>query len=1057
VENIQPTSQPIDVLANVATIAIYQKMKTFLFTTPKLAVCRRFARAAVLYCLALVLYCLVLFAGLCSNVLSAPPSGQTTERDLQPLRYNHPGLTVDLGVGLWAWPLPMDYTGNGVLDLVVACPDKPFNGVYLFENTAPDRNVKLPIFRPPVRLGPCGHTLQLSMVAGEPRILMPGHEFPWDPHTRQFDFQRPLRIYPRDSVHPRRVRANMWRYVDYYGRGAHDLVVGVGDWTDYGWDHAYDGQGRWKNGPLRGTIYLIENLGTDANPRYDANPRRLEGEGGPLELFGWPSPNLADFDGDGDLDLLCGEFLDGFTYFENIGTREQPRYASGRRLQAADGRPLAMDLQMITSTAVDWTGNGLIDLVVGDEDGRVALIEHTGRIEDGLPVFEQPVYFQQEAETLKLGALATPWVVDWNGNGRQDIVCGNTAGQIGRFVNLGEGPEGLPRWSAPQLLEVDGAPFRIQAGANGSIQGPAEAKWGYTTLSIADWNQDGLPDIIYNSIHGRVELLLGQPGGQLSSAELETGIREFPPKWHWNQYPSNAHLTQWRTTPVAIDFSGDQQLDLVLLDQQGYLVLREGGGPARRVFVDEDLQPLQLNPRSCGGSGRVKLAVVDWDGDGRLDIIVNSENALWYRNCYTLPDGRQVMKRIGNLAQRNISGHTTSPAIADFDGDGRPDLLIGAEDGRLYHLGHQEARRFASWELRARPPRVSMPAPATGLKQLEFVFNEAPFAQCHASSLVETSRGLVAAWFGGTRERDPDVGVWVSYHDGRGWSGPVEVANGIQNQDLRYPTWNPVLFQPPGDGPTLLFFKTGPSPADWWGEMMVSYDRGRTFTDRRRLPEGILGPIRCKPIVVGDPRRMLCGSSTESDGWRVHFERVLLSDGMPAGSWQRTADVDGGSGDGGPVFGAIQPTLLQHLDGRLQALCRTEQGTIATTFSNDLGESWSPLAGIDLPNNNSGIDAVTLADGRHLLIYNHVTAGESGWGRRHRIDLAISLDGLSWYHLGTLERQPGGELSYPAIIQTADGLVHASWTWNRRRIRHATIDPADIAMPLALRAPDPAD
>jgi predicted neuraminidase len=244
--------------------------------------------------------------------------------------------------------------------------------------------------------------------------------------------------------------------------------------------------------------------------------------------------------------------------------------------------------------------------------------------------------------------------------------------------------------------------------------------------------------------------------------------------------------------------------------------------------------------------------------------------------------------------------------------------------------------------------------------------------------------------------------------------------------------------------------------------MMLSHDRGRTFTDRRRLPDGILGPIRCKPIVVDDPPQLLCGSSTESDGWRVHFERVLLSDGVPAGLWQRTVDVDrqpddDGIGDGGLALGAIQPTLLRHADGRLQALCRTEHGIIATSFSSDLGQSWSPLVGIDLPSNNSGIDALTLSDRRHLLIYNHVTAGENGWGGRHRIDLAISLDGLSWQHLGTLETQPGGELSYPAMIQTADGLVHMSWTWNRRRIRHATLNPADIAWPLALRGSGLAD
>ena len=996
-------------------------------------------------------------------VLCMTVSAVAQDWKLQPLRYNQDDLVVDLGVGLWAWPMPMDYDLDGDMDLLVACPDKPSNGVYFFENPTQNADVKMPVFKAGVRVGDAGQNYQVSYVDGQPRILKPGFEFARDEARGGFDFSKPHKIYPRTNIHSNAVRANMWRYVDYDGDSDQDLIVGVGDWSDYGWDHAYDNHGNWRNGPLHGYVYLIENVGTDAEPNYSDTPVRLRAGGGDIDVYGWPSPNFADFDNDGDLDLICGEFLDGFTYFENQGSRQQPSYAAGRRLLTDDGSPLVMDLQMITPIAVDWDGDGDIDLIVGDEDGRVALIENTladttaGR--QGAPRFKSPVYFQQQADTLKFGALSTPFAYDWDRDGDEDILCGNTAGYIGWFENLGDSGDGLPSWSAPKLLNVQSnqastdEPFRILAGPSGSIQGPCEAKWGYTTLSVADWDGDGDGDILYNSIWSRVGLLLGA-GNSLKEVPFDLGVLEQPPRWYWWDQKSADSLTQWRTTPIAVDFDGDGSLDLVALDQDGFLTLRSAGQPARRLFVDEDNQPICLNPKTCGGSGRVKIAVGDWDGDSRIDVIVNSENAMWYRNCLAR-QGNIVLKKVGNLARRNVAGHTSSPAVCDFDRDGKLDLIIGAEDGRIYHIGHDDCVQFTEDQIQAREPALIEPPRFPGLVKEEFVFTQSSFPESHASTICETTRGLVVAWFGGTKEKDKDVGIWVSYHDGSGWSAPKEWANGIQYVGHRHPCWNPVLFQPPGDAPTLLFFKVGPDPAHWWGEMMVSYDRGRTFRERRRLPESIDGPVRCKPILLDD-NTLLSGSSTEHDGWRVHFEKIGLVDGQPEGVWKRIGPIN--SKD---TFNAIQPTFLRHADGRIQVLCRTREGVISTSFSDDNGETWSPMEATTLPNPNSGIEAVTLRDGRHLLIYNHLGSGATGWGRRGLLNLAISDDGLKWRKAAVLERESRAEFSYPAIIQSRDGLVHLSYTWKRQRIKHVVIDPnlLEVGDPLDLgnwdREPSP--
>ena len=313
-----------------------------------------------------------------------------------------------------------------------------------------------------------------------------------------------------------------------------------------------------------------------------------------------------------------------------------------------------------------------------------------------------------------------------------------------------------------------------------------------------------------------------------------------------------------------------------------------------------------------------------------------------------------------------------------------------------------------------------------------FIYEDPPTPQCHASTIVETPDGLVAAWFGGEHERHPEVGIWVARHEKDDWSDPVEVATGLQPDGTRHPTWNPVLFQPDG-GPLMLFYKVGPSPSEWWGMRIVSRDGGRSWSAPERLGEDLIGPVKNKPVVLpgGD---VLAGSSTEHDGWRVHFERS--TDGGE--TWTRTPPIHDGQ-----EIAAIQPSILLHPDGSLQAIGRTRQDRIFTVESRDGGHTWGPMGLLELPNPSSGTDAVTLADGRHLLVYNHTTRAD-GDADRSTLNVAISEDGTAWRGALVLEHEPGMEFSYPAVIQTSDGLVHITFTWDRRRVRHVVLDPSEL-------------
>lgn len=315
-----------------------------------------------------------------------------------------------------------------------------------------------------------------------------------------------------------------------------------------------------------------------------------------------------------------------------------------------------------------------------------------------------------------------------------------------------------------------------------------------------------------------------------------------------------------------------------------------------------------------------------------------------------------------------------------------------------------------------------------------FLFDPMPTKSCHASTIVDTPTGLVASWFGGEYERHPSVGIWVSRLEGGKWTTPVEVADGVQADGKRLPSWNPVLYQPKGK-PLHLFYKVGPSPSRWWGMLKTSGDGGKTWSEATKLPDGILGPIKDKPVLLSDGV-LLCPASTETpekkSRWLIHFERTPDL----GKTWEKVAPPQPDE----PRVDAIQPCVLFHADGSLQALARTQSDWIYDTWSRDNGKTWSPLKKTSLPNPDSGIDAVTLRDGRHLLIYNPTP------NARTPLSLAISRDGKEWKNVLTLETDPG-EYSYPAIIQGEDGRVHMTYTWKREQIRYAAVDPDKLPSP----------
>ena len=640
------------------------------------------------------------FGRMLAVMVSAAAEAIAPAADFVRMSANRDG-TDWLKVGLYAYPMALDRDGDGRLDLVVSTPGLPgrgtYWGAYFF------RNLGDGLFAKAEMLSDASlHNAVLSRTAGRDVVTSPSGAI-WDfPRTLPSfaDRRTPLDGVP-GNPHPHKVRGNVRRFVDFDGDGRDDVLIGVGCWKEYGWADAYDEQGVWTNRPIQSALYWCRNLkGEGPKAKYAAPVEIRLKDGGAFETYGNPMPMAEDWDGDGDLDILCGSFLDGFFYFENIGTRTEPAYVARGPLPAADGARLCLDLEMIRPSAVDWDGDGRLDLVVGDEDGRVCWLRNTGGLAQGVPVFEKPIYFRQQADGLHFGALATPFACDWDGDGDEDLICGNSAGYLAFIENLSGPGVAEPSWAAPRLLRAGGGPIRLCAGENGSIQGPAEAKWGYTVPTVADWDGDGFMDIMVNSIFGDV-VWYRNPGRKgvcdldpPRPVEVEWEGRQPALAWGWRRPKGKALLTQWRTTPLMIDWNHDGLMDLVMLDHEGFLAFfgrfRAADGmlrlaAPRRIFADESGAPLRLNRLRAGSSGRRKFCLCDWDGDGRLDLIVNSLNADLLRNLGE-QDGVTRFAKPVPLGKRLLAGHTTCPTACDFDGNGVPDLLVGAEDGFFYHL-----------------------------------------------------------------------------------------------------------------------------------------------------------------------------------------------------------------------------------------------------------------------------------------------------------------------------------------------------------------------------------
>jgi hypothetical protein len=485
--------------------------------------------------------------------------------------------------------------------------------------------------------------------------------------------------------------------VDWDGDGLADLILGMWHPSRYGNGadirilqprHAYGRDG--------GHAYWLRNVGTKTQPRYAA-PVALASNIGVIAGLGLALTRAVDWDGDGDLDLTVAFYDASVRYYENAGTRTSPRLID-RGLIEADGAPISSSIVFRPDQAfLDLDGDGDLDMIAAGHGLYVGWYENTGSRTAPRLAFRGGLPIRATAKTpVHLGNIITPSTFDVDGDGTFDLLSGNEAGLIVWSKNSGTAAKPVFGPTTP-LPGTDGKPLEMFSKDLGmSMWGPLE-DWDERTSPVAvDWDGDGLWDVVTSTMSGNLYWIRNAGTKQAPRFEAPRAI----------DGPSGPLVGTPRSRPGAPDWNGDGVPDLVAADQRGVLTIYLGtrgkggagtNGGASPVRLTRTIVPvsakgdaLVMNPvLGNTSSGRLQHAVADWDGDGKLDVLVSTRRdtsprryvIMWYRNIGTsdapILDGRELLPSVD-------SGHEAGLHIVDWNQDGRLDVITGDQEGRVW-------------------------------------------------------------------------------------------------------------------------------------------------------------------------------------------------------------------------------------------------------------------------------------------------------------------------------------------------------------------------------------